>query len=98
MSMECKECGRSYPTDQMAGPKACMGCSRGDDYTDAMTALNDAVYAALRAAQNEDGAPADALREMAAEVDHLIDHNCTRAEMADARAIYEGAKLAGLTA
>ena len=67
-------------------------------YQDAMAALNDAAYAALRAAQNEDGAPADALRELAAEVDHLIDHNCTRAEMRDAKALYDGAKLAGLTA
>ena len=65
-------------------------------YDDAMTALNSAVYDAVRAANNEDGAPAAALREIAAEVDCLIDHNCTRAELRDAKALYEGAKLAGL--
>jgi hypothetical protein len=66
-------------------------------YDDAMSALNSAVYDAVRAANNEDGAPAAALREIAAEVDCLIDHNCTRAELRDAQALYEGAKLAGLT-
>mgnify|MGYP000176508265 CR=1 FL=1 len=66
-------------------------------YDDAMTALNDAIYAAVRAAGNQDGAPVHALRELAADVDCLIDHNCTRAEMRDAKALYEGAKLAGLT-
>lgn len=65
-------------------------------YDDAMTALNDAVYAAVRAADNEDGAPVAALRELAAEIDCLIDHRCTRAEFRDAKALYEGAKLAGL--
>lgn len=67
-------------------------------YDDAMQALNEAVYAAVRAADNEDGAPVSALREIAAEIDSLIDHGCTRAEFADRRALYEGAKLAGLTA
>jgi len=67
-------------------------------YADAMTALNDAIYAAVRAADSEDGAPVADLRELAAEIDHLIDHNCTRAEMRDAKALYDGAKLAGLTA
>ncbi|WP_296432982.1 hypothetical protein [Yoonia sp.] len=66
-------------------------------YDEAMTALNDAIYVAVRAANNEDGAPAEALRKMAADVDSLIDHRCTVAEMRDARALYEGAKLAGLT-
>lgn len=66
-------------------------------YDDAMEALNSAVYDAVRAANNEDGAPVAALREIAAEVDCLIDHNCTRAELRDAQALYEGAKLAGLT-
>jgi hypothetical protein len=50
----------------------------------------------LRAAGNEDGAPVDALREIAAEIDSLIDHGVTRAEMRDMLALYEGAKLAGL--
>jgi hypothetical protein len=55
-----------------------------------------AAYAALRAAGNEDGAPVDALREIAAEIDSLIDHGVTRAEMRDMLALYKGAKLAGL--
>jgi hypothetical protein len=57
---------------------------------------NAAAYAALRAAGNEDGAPVDALREIAAEIDSLIDHGVTRAEMRDMLALYKGAKLAGL--
>lgn len=65
-------------------------------YDEAMTALNDAIYVAVRAANDEDGAPVEALRKMAADVDSLIDHRCTVAEMRDARALYEGAKLAGL--
>lgn len=65
-------------------------------YQEAMRALNDAAYAAVRAADNEDGAPVMALREIAAEVDCLIDNNCTRKEMRDAEALYKGAKLAGL--
>lgn len=67
-------------------------------YDDAMRDLNEAVYRAARLADSHDGAPAHALRELAAEVDCLIDHNCTRAEIKDAEAIYKGAKLAGLTA
>lgn len=65
-------------------------------YDEAMTALNDAAYRAVRAANNHDGAPVHALREIAAEIDCLIDHNCTRQELADAKALYEGAKQAGL--
>lgn len=65
-------------------------------YNDAMTALNTAIYDAVRAADNHDGAPVHALKEIAAEIDCLIDHNCTRAEMRDAEALYKGAKLAGV--
>ena len=65
-------------------------------YQEAMEELNVAAYAALRAAWNEDGAPVDALREVAAEIDRLIDHGVTRAEMRDMLALYKGAKLAGL--
>ena len=65
-------------------------------YKELMDDLNAAAYAALRAALNEDGAPVDALREIAAEIDSLIDHGVTRAEMRDMLALYEGAKLAGL--
>jgi hypothetical protein len=46
-------------------------------YEEAMEELNVAAYAALRAALNEDGAPVDALREIAAEIDSLIDHGVT---------------------
>lgn len=66
-------------------------------HDEAMRALNTAVYDAVRAANHEDGAPAAALRELAAEVDHLIDHGMTRAELKDMKALYEGAKLAGQT-
>ena len=67
-------------------------------YDEAMHELNKAVYVAARLAASHDGAPYHALREIAAEIDSLIDHNCTRAEMRDAKALYDGAKLAGLTA
>ena len=65
-------------------------------YQETMEDLNEAVYAAVRAAGDEDGAPVHALRELAAEVDSLIDHGVTRAEMKSMRALYDGAKLAGL--
>lgn len=67
------------------------------DYTDAMHALNEAVYAAVKASDNEDGAPVDALKLIARDVDSLIDHGVTWKEMQDMKALYEGAKLAGLT-
>jgi len=65
-------------------------------YDDAMIELNEAVYKAVRAADNEDGAPVEALKELAAEIDCLTDHNCTRSELNDAKRLYDGAKLAGL--
>jgi len=65
-------------------------------YKEAMQGLNEAAYAALRAAGNEDGAPVDALREIAAEIDSLVDHGVTRAEMQRMLALYKGAKQAGL--
>jgi hypothetical protein len=65
-------------------------------YEEAMEDLNRAAYAALRAAGREDGKPVDALRDLAAEIDSLIDHGVTRAEMRDMLALYNGAKLAGL--
>jgi hypothetical protein len=65
-------------------------------YKKAMEDLNLAAYAALRAAGNEEGAPVDALCEIAAEIDSLVDHGVTRAEMQDVLALYKGAKLAGL--
>lgn len=80
-------------------------------YADAMMDLNEAIYAAIKrsrmavlTADNQDGAPVVALRllnarliEIAADVDCLIDHRCTRAEFENAKALYEGAKMAGLT-
>lgn len=66
-------------------------------YDEAMKNLNDAIYAAVRAA-NREGKKVSDLREMAADIDHLIDHGCTREEMR-ARKIAEGAvRQAGWTA
>ena len=67
------------------------------EYFEAMHELNDAIYKAVRAADNEDGAPVAALKEIAADIDCLIDHGMTRRAFEDAKALYEGAKLAGLT-
>jgi phage terminase Nu1 subunit (DNA packaging protein) len=66
-------------------------------YDDAMQQLSYAAHRAAEIADSEDGMPAHDLRELAAEVDCLISHNCTRKELADAEALYEGAKQAGLT-
>ena len=65
-------------------------------YDEAMQDLNRAAYAAVRAANNEDGAPAEALKLIARDVDSLIDHGVTWADMQAAKALYEGAKAAGL--
>jgi maltose-binding protein MalE len=60
-------------------------------YDDAMAALNQTVYDAVRAAYNEDGAPAKALKAIAADIDSLIDHGLTVKEFRDMRSLYEGA-------
>ena len=65
-------------------------------YEEAMEALNEAVYTAVRVASSEDGAPVDALRDIAADVDSLIDHGATRSEVRSMHALYAGAKVAGL--
>lgn len=66
-------------------------------YGEAMRLLNTAIYEAVRAA-NRERQPVTALREMAADIDHIIDHGCTREEMRN-RKIAEGAvKQAGWTA
>lgn len=66
-------------------------------YKDAMKQLNLAIYDAIRAG-NRESQPVTALREMAADIDHIIDHGCTREEMRN-RKIAEGAvKQAGWTA
>ena len=49
-------------------------------YVQAMKMLNLAIYEAVRAA-NRESQPATALREIAADIDHIIDHGCTREEM-----------------
>ena len=66
------------------------------EYHEALHELNDAIYRVIRAASNEDGAPVAALKEIAADIDCIIDHGCTRRAFEDAKALYEGAKLAGL--
>ena len=67
-------------------------------YDDAMRDLNNAIYEAVRAANNEHGAPVHALKIIAGDIDSLIDHGATVAEFEQQRRLYEGAKLAGLTA
>ena len=68
-----------------------------ETYEEAMHKLNDAIYVAVRAADNEDGAPVEALRLIAADIDSLIDCGMTCAEYRNTKALYDGAKLAGLT-
>lgn len=65
-------------------------------YEEAMSALNDAIYDAVRAADNHDGAPVEALREIAADIDSIIDHGVTRRAFNDMKALYEGARQAGM--
>jgi len=66
------------------------------DYFEALHELHDAIYKAVRAADNEDGAPVAALKEIAADIDCIIDHGMTRRAIEDAKRLYDGAKLAGL--
>jgi len=66
-------------------------------YDEAMQNLSAAAHAATKAASNEDGAPYHGLREITGDIDSLIDHRVTRKEFASQKALYEGAKLAGLT-
>jgi hypothetical protein len=66
-------------------------------YQDALLGLNAAVYKAIRIG-NAEKRQVTALLEMAADIDHIIDHGCTREEMRN-RKIAEGAvKQAGWTA
>ncbi len=62
-----------------------------------MQALNRALYDAIRSG-NCEGANVTALREMAAEVDHMIDHGCTREEMRNRKIAERAVKQAGWTA
>lgn len=66
-------------------------------YDEAMRVLNGAIYDAIRSG-NREGKKVSDLLEMAADIDHIIDHGCTREEMCT-RKIAEGAvKQAGWTA
>lgn len=62
-----------------------------------MQALNDAIYAAIRSG-NREGANVTALREMAADIDHIIDHGCTREEMRERIKAQRAVQQAGWTA
>jgi len=50
------------------------------NYDQAMKALNEAIYKAVRCA-NRERKPVTALSEMAYDIDHIIDHGMTREEM-----------------
>jgi hypothetical protein len=66
-------------------------------YDEAMRVLNGAIYDAIRSG-NREGKKVSDLLEMAADIDHIIDHGCTRDEL-KVRKIAEGAvKQAGWTA
>lgn len=65
-------------------------------YNDAMLTLSGAAQDAIDAADNEDGAPVDALKLIARDIDSIIAYGSTWAEVQDAKALYEGAKQAGL--
>lgn len=67
-------------------------------YDEAMQNLLDAAHLAVKAADNEDGAPVHALRYLAEDVESLWNSRMTVDEFRKAQALYLGAKLAGLTA
>lgn len=52
------------------------------NYNTAMVMLNQAIYQAI-ASGNKERRQVTALKEMAADIDHLIDFGCTREEMRD---------------
>jgi hypothetical protein len=62
-----------------------------------MQILNRAIYDAIRSG-NREGAKVTALRDMAAEVDHIIDHGCTREEMRERIRAQRAVQQAGWTA
>jgi hypothetical protein len=49
-------------------------------YNEAMRVLNGAIYDAISAG-NKERQNVTALREMAADIDHIVDFGCTREEM-----------------
>ena len=66
------------------------------NFHEAIDALLEAAENAVIAAENEDGAPADALRGVLLDIESIADTGLTRKEYADALALYKGAKQAGL--
>jgi hypothetical protein len=66
-------------------------------YQDALLGLNAAVYKAIRIG-NSEKRQVTALREMAADIDHIIDHGCTREEMRERIKAQRAVKQAGWTA
>ena len=69
-----------------------------DDLLEAMRKLNNAAYEAARIAAGDKAPQAAVLYDIARDVDCLIDHGVTVAEFEQQQRLYEGAKLAGLTA
>ncbi len=64
------------------------------NYDQAMRILNEAIYDAISAG-NKERKSVTALREMAADIDHLIDHGCTREEMKERIKAQNAVKHAG---
>lgn len=64
------------------------------NYDQTMRILNEAVYDAISAG-NKERKSVTALREMAADIDHLIDHGCTREEMKERIKAQNAVKHAG---
>jgi hypothetical protein len=64
------------------------------NYDQAMRILNGAIYDAISAG-NKERKSVTALREMAADIDHLIDHGCTREEMKERIKAQNAVKHAG---
>jgi hypothetical protein len=66
-------------------------------YDEAMRVLSDAIYDAIRSG-NREGANVTPLLEMAADIDHIIDHGCTREEMRNRIKALREVQQAGWTA
>ena len=64
------------------------------NYDQTMRILNGAIYDAISAG-NKERKNVTALREMAADIDHLIDHGCTREEMKERIKAQNAVKHAG---
>jgi len=66
-------------------------------YQDALLGLNAAIYKAIRTG-NAERQNVSALLEMAADIDHIVDHGCTREEMRNRKIAEAAVKQAGWTA